>query len=351
MSLVKGYDSNAAVGGNFIVNTYTTNHQNFSEIAMNASGDFIITWDSELQDGSGSGIFAQRFDNTGNPVGTEFQVNTYITGVQRHQVVSMDNSGSFIVAWSDYSGLDGDVQGVFARRYDNTGMAFGTEFQVNTYTSNLQVRPDIAIASNGNFVITWESSGGINPQDGQGSGIFAQRYNSDGSPLGSEFQVNTVTTSSQEFPEIAMDGSGNFTIVWDGPDGNGDGVFGQRFDNNGNPVGSEFMVNTTTNRAQDEQAIAMAADGRFVVTWTNNSQFGMSLVDEVFGQRFNSDGSMNGAEFQVSTATSRNQNESSVAMDSDGHYVVSWINRYVIGMSPIYYSVSSQRYTSDGMAL
>jgi hypothetical protein len=36
----------------------------------------------------------------------------------------------------------------------------------------------------------------------------------DGSPAGGEFLVNTYTDSSQDSPSVAIDGAGNFTIVW-----------------------------------------------------------------------------------------------------------------------------------------
>src|SRR5262245_14982181 len=67
----------------------------------------------------------------------------------------------------------------------------GGEFQVNTYTGSQQATPSVAMDANGNFVITWHSD-----QDGSGTGIYAQRYDSDGNPMGGEFRVNTYTSSS-----------------------------------------------------------------------------------------------------------------------------------------------------------
>lgn len=69
----------------------------------------------------------------------------------------------------------------------------GPEFQVNTYTPNAQDRPAICRDAAGNFVVVWESD---NDQDGDQSGIFAQRYNSIGQALGAEFQVADVTLAS-----------------------------------------------------------------------------------------------------------------------------------------------------------
>ena len=53
----------------FMVNTTTADVQEYSAVAMDADGDFVITWQSLNQDGSGYGIYAQRYDSAGNPLG------------------------------------------------------------------------------------------------------------------------------------------------------------------------------------------------------------------------------------------------------------------------------------------
>ena len=40
----------------------------------------------------------------------------------------------------------------------------------------------------------------VDGQDGSGHGIYGQRYAADGTPVGSEFRVNTFTTDDQVFP-------------------------------------------------------------------------------------------------------------------------------------------------------
>ncbi|MEH2165449.1 MAG: tandem-95 repeat protein, partial [Nostoc sp.] len=51
----------------FKVNTYTTNSQSNPTVAMDAGGDFVISWTSDGQDGSGNGIYAQLNTNSGVP--------------------------------------------------------------------------------------------------------------------------------------------------------------------------------------------------------------------------------------------------------------------------------------------
>jgi len=79
----------------------------------------------------------------------------------------------------------------------------------------------------GNFVAVWES----NTQDGSSYGTFGRRYTSSGALAGSEFRVNSYTTNTQRYPRAAMSGSGSFVVVWRSfvQDGFGYGIFGQLF--------------------------------------------------------------------------------------------------------------------------
>src|SRR5262245_61890816 len=68
----------------------------------------------------------------------------------------------------------------------------GPQFQVNTYTTNSQPASSVAADADGDFVVVWESRGSSSG-DTSGASIQGQRYDSAGSPLGSQFQVNTYT--------------------------------------------------------------------------------------------------------------------------------------------------------------
>jgi hypothetical protein len=63
------------------------------------------------------------------------------------------------------------------------------------------------------------------------AGAFGQQFDSSGSAVGEEFQINTYFTGSQAFPNAAMDADGDFVVAWHdgGQDGSNQGVFGRRF--------------------------------------------------------------------------------------------------------------------------
>jgi hypothetical protein len=309
-----------AIATEFQVNTYINHWQDSPAIAMHKKGNFVITWQSFAQDGSGLGVFAKRFNRKGKAKGKEFQVNTYTHWHQQYPSIAMDEKGNFVIIWLD--GGDGSGYGVFAQRFNRKGKAKGKEFQVNTYTASDQQYPSIAMDEKGNFVITWESYG----QDGSDWGVFAQRFNSEGEAIGKEFQVNTYTKWYQWHPAIAMDNKGNFVITWSSEeqDGSSYGIFAQRFNKNGEAVGAEFQVNTYTKISQDYPAVAMDNRGNFVIVWESKRQDGSGIG--IFAQRFNRKGQPIGTEFQVNTYTKNNQDHPAVAMDEKGNFIVTWVS-------------------------
>ncbi len=307
-------------GEEFQVNTTVAGHQEDGAVAAGESGDFVVVWDSYLQDGSGDGVFAQRFDAAGRPLGTEFQVSTTTTDTQYRAAVAADAAGDFVVVWESY-GQDGDSWGIFGQRFDAAGNPLGEEFQVNTQTTGVQTGAAVAADAAGNFVVVWAST----PQDGSEYGVFGQRFDEAGNPLGVEFQVNTYTTDFQLGPEVAADSDGDFVVVWESffdQDGSADGVFGQRFDAAGNRVGGEFQVNTYTTSVQAGPAVAVDGAGRFVVVWNSFPQDGAGFG--VFGQRFDAAGNPSGSEFRVNTETADDQLLPAVETDAAGGFVAVW---------------------------
>jgi len=309
----------APLGGEFRVNTYTTNIQTAPFAASDDAGNFVVSW-------SGAGIpqpaqfdvFAQRFDATGAPLGGEFRVNTVTAGTQLLTSMASDPAGNFVVVFQSY-GQDGSGYGVFAQRYASTGEPLGGEFQVNTFTTRNQSAPAVALDAFGNFVIAW--TGPTEPLGSNRFDILARRYNSSGRPLGGEFRVNTHTRGDQRSPAIASDAAGNFTVVWESADESD--VFGQRYSSSGAPLGDEFRINTFAIGDQYTPSVTSDPDGNTVVTWTSNGIEGYWYLD-IFGQRFSSSGEALGGQFRVNSWTTYNQIDSAVLADPSGNFVVTW---------------------------
>ncbi len=107
--------SSQVLGPEFRVNSYTTSHQQFPAVAADAAGNFVVVWASQGQeDPDFAGVFGQRYDAAGAPLGGEFQVNSYTTQIQSKPALAMDDSGSFIVVWES-NGQDGSIFGIFGQ--------------------------------------------------------------------------------------------------------------------------------------------------------------------------------------------------------------------------------------------
>jgi len=302
------------VGSEFRANTFTYASQYDPQVAHDGLGNFVVVWASRTQDLDGYGIYGQRYDGAGAPLEAEFQVNTTTSGDQREPAVACAPSGEFVVAWE--SGGD-----VYARRYDSAGNPVDTEFRVNAVTTEMQQTPDVSMAwdGTGGFVITWASW-----QNGVNFDIYAQQYDAAGAPVGSAFRVNSVTTDDQSGAAVSHDLLGNFVVVWTsfGQDGSFGGIYGQRYNSAGTPLGGEFLVNSYTAGAQSYPGVDHEGDGNFVVVWMSLDQEGESWG--VYGQRYDALGSPLGSEFRVNTTTAGSQKNPAVAGDPEGGFFVVW---------------------------
>ena len=72
------------------------------------------------------------------------------------------------MTWDSWGGQDGSGNGIYGQRYDSAGVAVGSEFQVNSYTDNNQEYSSTTGLNDGGFVVTWSSHG----QDGSDWGIY-----------------------------------------------------------------------------------------------------------------------------------------------------------------------------------
>lgn len=317
----------------FRVNTSTAASEVKPSVAMDADGDFVVTWASG--NGSNDDIKARRFslaDLPGGALSTEITVNTTTTGRQANPVAGMDITGRFVIAWQDQGGTSLEVR---ARRFDADGNAMVTgasanDFPVNTTLPGNQRNPAVSMGTDGSFVIAWESLplSSDAPQDTSGAGVYFRKFDASGVG-GSEVQANVTTTNDQQRPSVAMSLAGDFVVSWDSggvigtpQDGNGAGIFARRFSSTGTAISSEIQVNTFTIGEQTNSTVAMDANGDFVITWESAAQDTSGLG--VYGKQFLSTGVANGPEFRVSTFSTGDQKNASVAISGSSSYVATW---------------------------
>jgi len=296
--------------------------QSQASVAALAGGGFAVVWTSDGQDGSGQGVYAQRYNSVGAKVEGELRVNATTIGAQSLPFIAALKPGGFVVAWAS-NGQDGSGLGVYARYFFAAGLRAGSEFRVNTTTAGAQSLPTVAALADGGFVVTWASDG----QDGSGLGVYGQRYRFPATKAGVEFRVNTTTAGAQSLPTVAALAGGGFVVAWEsnGQDGSGLGVYGQRYSSVGVRTGPEFRVNTTVAGHQYQASVAVFDAGGFAVTWTSIGQDGSFAG--VYGQTYNLAGGRVDAEFRINSTTPKDQWQSSVGTLSAGNFVAAWTSR------------------------
>jgi len=235
---------------------------------MDALGDFVITWTSTGN--SAPGIYGQLYTAAGLVSLGEFRVNT-TPGIQASSAVAFNPVlGDFVVTWASYNQTPGSGWDIYARRYNLLGLPYGSEFRVNTTTAGDQTAPSVAISRfSGDFAISWTSAG----QDGDGLGIYAQRYDRTGSPERGEFQVNTTTDGDQTDSSVAIDSNGNIFVAWAsyGQDGSGWGVYGQVFAAvDGLKVDGETPLTIANTGDQQSPSLAISTLGQAILVWSGN---------------------------------------------------------------------------------
>ena len=318
------------IGPEFVVNTYQLGSQVDPDVAMDPAGNFVVTW-SGAGPIDNSGVFVRSFDRFGRSRGDQVRANQFRQLTQAMPSVATDGSGSFVVSWtSDMQ--DGTGAEIFARRYSSAGPAMGDEFRVNSFSSFRQQSSDVGMDGSGNFVIVWESSA----QDGSLAGVYGQRYNSTGGRRGSEFRVNQTTLNAQDDPSVSMAENGRFVVSWTSAfqDGSGDGVYARLFNAAGSG-GSEFRVNQTTLGTQNTSSVGLDKNGNFSIVWTSFNQDDQDTADfGIYGRMYLANGSHFIApetgqplgEFRINATTAGDQVSPAVARATDnGDYVVVWV--------------------------
>ena len=338
--------------GEFLVNTATASFQIDPAITALANGNFVVIWtDFSLSggDASSNAVKGQIYDRLGNLVGSNFLVNTVVTGAQNDAAIAGLANGRFVATWTDQSLLGGDPSGagVKAQMFNADGSAFGTEFQVNSSTTFDQFQPEICALANGRFVITWTD---VTPalDDTSFSAIRMQVFSVTGTLIGGEVLVNTTTLGEQLDPEITALANGRFVVTWtdrsqSGGDTFNDAVRAQVFSASGARIGAEFVVNTATDFSQNQPTITGLTDGRFVVAWRDESNApGDTSGRAIRGQLFNANGSPSGAEFVIPTTVLGDQSEPSITALADGRFAVSWTDLSVTDPDRSNFAVRAQ---------
>jgi len=260
----------------------------------------------------------------------EFRVNSYLILDQEQPDVAMAPDGRAVVVWQS-NGQDGDGWGIYAQRFDVAGTRAGSEFRVNTTTGGNQTNPAVAMAADGTFVVVWESEG----MDGDRRAVIAQKFSWTGSLLGGEMQVNLTGVGDQHSPEVAMASDTRFVVVYVHESGIRSIRFSY-FDASGSRTLSSISLFGADAHYPD---VAIADDGDFTAVCGVEVSYTIDIrgymIDET-GTALHS--------FIANTTTSGDQTSPAIGMAPTGEYIVAWQDEND-GSGP---GIFAQRFSAGG---
>jgi len=221
----------------------------------------------------------------------------------------------------------------------------GTALGTATTLSAAGAYPSIARSASGNFVAAWLTNENLAPRQ-----IQARLFAAGGTPLAAQFVVSSGPISDFQYyapPALAMDAAGDFVVAWlGGPDSvyADDHIYAQAYAAGGTPRGGIIDVAAAPHPILQSYAdlqhpaVAMHADGSFVVAWISNSQYSPTNgYPDLFynnttlhAQRYAADASPQGAAVTVTSLINVGPEKDlildnvRIAMSSSGDYAMVW---------------------------
>jgi cysteine-rich repeat protein len=285
------------------------------------TGEFAVAWSAEEPDGFLRSVWFRQFEATGEPVGDELRLSPGSGGDHRAPDLAVNASGEYLVVWQA-STTDGSPLGIAARGVSAAGVPDVTERMLSTQVSSNPGRPSLALAPDGRHVVAWLSS-----DESLDATIYLRRFDAAGVAEGPEVFVDDGGCSD---PHVALAGDGRILVTytgwgWDGYLG---GIYvavdvGSGFPHPNIP---RERVNQQTDGDQGKPAIAMLADGTSVLVWQSELTNSETRRD-IRAVRLPADwmvGPMGLIEIQVSERTEGWRAEPSVAIASVDRWVAVW---------------------------
>lgn len=295
----------------------------YASIAVNSTGDYVITW--ENYDGDGNSIAAQRYDASGQSIGDVISVSDISRRADRPDI-AMNKDGSFVIVWENKT--SSSVSDIYARQFDAQGKAIGEPIKVNNRTSDSELKPVVALADDGSFVVAWQ--GLVTTPKEIHYDVFAKKIDANGNLIGIDFQVNdgSLYPTDDLQPDIAMDAQGNFVIGWSRDQTYGRSILIRRFDSYFNRLGTvQNIRGGNISLSASLASLAMdRASGDYVIAWAETIVFSEDeQTNHIMAKRYNSSGSQEGDMFQVNTSSVYKQFKPSVAIGGNGEtFAIAW---------------------------
>jgi serine protease len=286
-------------------------------VAVSGTGAYAVARRA-FDDGANVGVFATVYGRNGSVLVPEFRINDMVPGPQMPCSIAMNASGQFVVSWlNQAAGIDNQV---YVTRYQANGVRLGSPILVRSGPAGCA---DVALDAWGRFAVTWQEA--VSPPPVRNA-TFARFYDSVGTALGPAFRVHAFSPVHDFNPHLAMSPQG-IIVVWDTYGrvaADQWAVYGQRFSAAGVAAGTPFQISTTPTPANANISVAMGADGGFTVAYDDGSDGHLSPSSQSFFRSYSPEGVALGPPTSFTGMAGNGQLNPFVVIDGDGNSTVAW---------------------------
>jgi hypothetical protein len=181
-------------------------------IAVSPDSSFLVAWDSQQgNDSFNTSVQARAFDASGAALSAAFSVSGGLAGPQMRPSVASDGHGNFLVAWQSYlndiwhARIHGQIVG-------KAGNLLGKPVVISKGTNGTaEVAPTVVAAPGGTFVLVWMEYNTWFP-----NGMAGVEVDSTGQPLGAEAWINSGQIGAQYRTALSTDGEGHYVAPFEG---------------------------------------------------------------------------------------------------------------------------------------
>jgi len=194
------------LAGQFQVNsTITTVSESYPAVTELADGGFLVVWTTPE-------VHGRRFNADFTAAGDDFDINTFTTGTEADTDVVVHEDGQVLVVWKDKEDSL-NFNEIRGRLFNQDLIAQGSDFRINTLVTGDQQAPRVADYEQGGFFVVWESAASA-ADDNDPPGIEGRIVTGSNQFAGPEFQLNEWINQKQQFPGIGGK-NGRIAVGWD----------------------------------------------------------------------------------------------------------------------------------------
>ena len=328
------------------------------QITTDGLGNWVAAWFSdETQDGTsdfGYDILASRSTDAGATWSDPTSLNTNVGGNAATEAglkLAADQAGNWVAVWNTTDSLGGTIGSdadILVARSTDVGATWTDPAPLNTNAGSdsetestpQDYNPQITTDGSGNWVTVWTSYSSLGGSIGSDADILVSRSADAGATWTDPAPLNgaAVDSGADYYPQISVDGMGNWVCVWISTDS-----LGGTLDTDGNVLVSRSVDSGETwtapapidaNAGSDpgfgtEVDITNDGAGNWVVVWQCRDNLGGTIgtdSDLVVSHSIDGGGSWSSAVPLNSNADSDSGYDTTavVATDGSGNWVTVW---------------------------